>query len=89
MFKKENLDFKKIINENGVPITNCYFIDTPENILATMVEDAPKDFKQPLYLQKSVQYLSQIMRKEIELKFQFGFLLMKIMIDVRNYSIIF
>ena len=45
MLKKENLEFKKIINENGVPITNCYFIDTPENILATMVEDAPKDFK--------------------------------------------
>ena len=54
MIKKENLKFKKIINENGVPITNCYYIDMPENILATMVEDAPKDFKEPLYLQKSV-----------------------------------
>ena len=50
----KNLDFKKTINENGVPITNCFFKDTPENILATMVEDAPKDFKEPLYLQKSV-----------------------------------
>ena len=54
MIKKENLRFKKIINENGVPITNCYYIDMPENILATMVEGAPKDFKEPLYLQKSV-----------------------------------
>ena len=54
MIKKENLKFKKIINENGVPITNCYYIDMPENILATMVEDAPKNFKEPLYLQKSV-----------------------------------
>ena len=74
MLKKENLDFKKIINENGVPITNCYFIDTPENILATMVEDAPKDFKEPCTFKNLFQYLSQIMRKEIELKFQFGFL---------------
>ena len=54
MIYKENLKFKKIINENGVPITNCYFINTPENILATMVEDAPENFIGPLYLQKSV-----------------------------------
>ena len=50
MENKENLDFKKTINENGVPITNCFFKDSPENVLATMVEDAPKDFKEPLYL---------------------------------------
>ena len=54
MIRKINLKFKKIINENGVPITNCYHMDNPENILATMVEDAPEDFKEPLYLQKSV-----------------------------------
>jgi hypothetical protein len=54
MENKENLDFKKTINENGVPLTNCFFKDSPENVLATMVEDAPKDFKEPLYLQKSV-----------------------------------
>ena len=54
MTKKENLNFKKIINENGVPITNCFFSESPENILATMVEDAPENFKEPLYLQKSV-----------------------------------
>ena len=54
MENKQNLDFKKMINDNGVPITNCFFKDAPENILATMVEDAPKDFEEPLYLQKSV-----------------------------------
>ena len=54
MSKKETLNFKKIINEHGVPITNCFFTDSPENILATMVEDAPENFEEPLYLQKSV-----------------------------------
>ena len=54
MSQKGNLIFKKIINEHGVPITNCFFTDSPENILATMVEDAPKNFEEPLYLQKSV-----------------------------------
>jgi hypothetical protein len=29
-------------------------IKAPENILATMVEDVPEDFMEPLYLQKSV-----------------------------------
>ena len=47
MENKQILDFKKMINENGVPITNCFFKDPPENILATMVEDPPKDFKEP------------------------------------------
>ena len=48
------LIFKKNINNQGIPITNCFFDDDPENILATMVEDVPENFKEPLYLQKSV-----------------------------------
>ena len=48
------LIFKKNINNQGIPITNCFFNDDPENILATMVEDVPENFQEPLYLQKSV-----------------------------------
>ena len=48
------LIFKKNINNQGIPITNCFFDDDPENILATMVEDVPENFQEPLYLQKSV-----------------------------------
>ena len=55
MASKENIKFKKIINSNGVPITNCFFEENPENILATMVEDEPDGFEGPLYLQKSVK----------------------------------
>ena len=49
MASKENVKFKKIINHNGVPITNCFFEETPENILATMVEDEPEGFEGPLF----------------------------------------
>ena len=48
------LIFKKNINNQGIPITNCFFDDDPENILATMVEDVPENFQEPLYLQKSI-----------------------------------
>ena len=37
------LIFKKNINNQGIPITNCFFDDDPENILATMVEDVPEN----------------------------------------------
>ena len=55
MASKESIKFKKIINHNGVPITNCFFEEAPENILATMVEDEPEGFEGPLFLQKSVK----------------------------------
>ena len=42
------LTFKKNINNQGIPITNCFFDDDPENILATMVEDVPENFQEPL-----------------------------------------
>ena len=48
------LIFKKNINNQGIPITSCFFDDDPENILATMVEDVPENFQEPLYLQKSI-----------------------------------
>ena len=47
MVSKEKVKFKKMINPNGVPITNCFFEDNPENILATMVEDEPEGFSCP------------------------------------------
>ena len=55
MASKEKVKFKKMINPNGVPITNCFFEDNPENILATMIEDEPEGFEGPLFLQKSVK----------------------------------
>ncbi len=55
MASKEKVKFKKMINPNGVTITNCFFEDNPENILATMVEDEPEGFEGPLFLQESVK----------------------------------
>jgi len=55
MESKEKVNFIKMINPNGVPITNCFFEENPESILATMVEDEPEGFEGPLYLQKSVK----------------------------------
>ena len=51
------LIFKKNINNQGIPITNCFFDDDPENILATMVEDVPEIFKNH-YISKNLFVVS-------------------------------
>ena len=53
MTKAKQIKFKKS-DKNGNILTECYYNNNPETILAIMVENLNKDFEEPLYLQKSV-----------------------------------